>query len=227
MRPPSATPCIASAGTHPFSRYEHQEVTDRPRYRELIADMGWVAERELIFGLHVHVGLASPAECDRVHERDPRPSFPSCSPSLRTRPSGRRARPVSLRRARRSSRPSRAPACRPPSPRGRSSSCSSSAASGRTPSRTTRTSGGTCGRIRASGRSSCGSATRRPRSRPSRGSSRSPRASSRRSPRTSRPGEPLPVQPVTLVDENKWRATRDGLDAQADRPRARHRAPGP
>jgi carboxylate-amine ligase len=51
---------IASAGTHPFSRYEHQEVTDRPRYRELIADMGWVAERELIFGLHVHVGVGSP-----------------------------------------------------------------------------------------------------------------------------------------------------------------------
>ena len=51
---------IASAGTHPFSRYEHQEVTDRPRYRELIEAMRWVAERELIFGLHVHVGLDSP-----------------------------------------------------------------------------------------------------------------------------------------------------------------------
>ena len=51
---------IASAGTHPFSRYEHQEVTDRPRYRELIEDMRWIAERELIFGLHVHVGLESP-----------------------------------------------------------------------------------------------------------------------------------------------------------------------
>jgi glutamate---cysteine ligase / carboxylate-amine ligase len=51
---------IASAGTHPFSRYEHQEVTDRPRYRELAADMRWVAERELIFGLHVHVGIGSP-----------------------------------------------------------------------------------------------------------------------------------------------------------------------
>jgi glutamate---cysteine ligase / carboxylate-amine ligase len=51
---------IASAGTHPFSRYEHQEVTDRPRYRELLEDMRWVAERELIFGLHVHVGLDSP-----------------------------------------------------------------------------------------------------------------------------------------------------------------------
>lgn len=51
---------IAAAGTHPFSRYEHQEVTDRPRYLELVEDMGWIAERELIFGLHVHVGLGSP-----------------------------------------------------------------------------------------------------------------------------------------------------------------------
>jgi glutamate---cysteine ligase / carboxylate-amine ligase len=51
---------VAAAGTHPFSRYEHQEVTDRPRYHELVADMRWVAERELIFGLHVHVGLDSP-----------------------------------------------------------------------------------------------------------------------------------------------------------------------
>lgn len=51
---------IAAAGTHPFSRYEHQEVTERPRYLELLEDMRWLAERELIFGLHVHVGLASP-----------------------------------------------------------------------------------------------------------------------------------------------------------------------
>mgnify|MGYP003287914812 CR=1 FL=1 len=51
---------IASGGTHPFSRYEHQEVTERARYRDLIEAMRWVAERELIFGLHVHVGLDSP-----------------------------------------------------------------------------------------------------------------------------------------------------------------------
>jgi glutamate---cysteine ligase / carboxylate-amine ligase len=51
---------IASAGTHPFSRYEHQEVTDEPRYVDLIESMRWIAERELIFGLHVHVGLDSP-----------------------------------------------------------------------------------------------------------------------------------------------------------------------
>ena len=51
---------IAAAGPHPFSRYEPQEVTDRPRYLELLEDMRWVAERELIFGLHVHVGVDSP-----------------------------------------------------------------------------------------------------------------------------------------------------------------------
>lgn len=53
---------IASAGTHPFSRYEQQDVTDEPRYRELVGALRWVAERELIFGLHVHVGLDTAAE---------------------------------------------------------------------------------------------------------------------------------------------------------------------
>src|ERR1044072_3200713 len=51
---------IASAGKHPFSRYEHQEVTEERRYLDLIESMRWVAERELIFGLHAHVGLDSP-----------------------------------------------------------------------------------------------------------------------------------------------------------------------
>jgi carboxylate-amine ligase len=48
---------IAGAGTHPFSRWEHQDVTDADRYRELMSEMRWVAEREVIFGLHVHVGI--------------------------------------------------------------------------------------------------------------------------------------------------------------------------
>jgi glutamate---cysteine ligase / carboxylate-amine ligase len=50
---------VVSAGTHPFSRYEHQEVTEQERYLDLIDRMQWVAEREVIFGLHVHVGLTS------------------------------------------------------------------------------------------------------------------------------------------------------------------------
>ena len=50
---------IVSAGTHPFSLYEHQEVTDRPRYAALQQSLGWLADRQLIFGLHVHVGVGS------------------------------------------------------------------------------------------------------------------------------------------------------------------------
>ena len=57
---------IASAGTHPFSRWEHQEVTEHERYRALMEEMRWVAEREVIFGLHVHVGLASADEAIAV-----------------------------------------------------------------------------------------------------------------------------------------------------------------
>lgn len=53
---------IASSGTHPFSRYELQAITDADRYRELIDRLQWVAQRELIFGLHVHVGMRSPEQ---------------------------------------------------------------------------------------------------------------------------------------------------------------------
>jgi carboxylate-amine ligase len=50
---------VLSAGTHPFSRYEHQDVTEKPRYEELVEALRWAVERQLIFGLHVHVGLES------------------------------------------------------------------------------------------------------------------------------------------------------------------------
>ena len=47
---------IGAAGTHPFGRWEEQAIVDRPRYRELVEDLGYIARRELIFGTHVHVG---------------------------------------------------------------------------------------------------------------------------------------------------------------------------
>jgi glutamate---cysteine ligase / carboxylate-amine ligase len=53
---------IAAAGTHPFSRYEYQDVTDRPRYAELSDNFGWLAARHLVFGLHLHVGVSSAAK---------------------------------------------------------------------------------------------------------------------------------------------------------------------
>jgi glutamate---cysteine ligase / carboxylate-amine ligase len=50
---------IAAAGTHPFSRWEHQEITDSPRYQGVVDELRWVAEQVAIFGLHVHVGMPS------------------------------------------------------------------------------------------------------------------------------------------------------------------------
>jgi glutamate---cysteine ligase / carboxylate-amine ligase len=49
--------CIGSSGTHPFAMWEDQRVSARPRYRDLIASLRFVARQEIIFGLHVHVGL--------------------------------------------------------------------------------------------------------------------------------------------------------------------------
>ena len=48
---------IGSSGTHPFAMWEDQRIVARPRYRDLIEALRFVARQELIFGLHVHVGL--------------------------------------------------------------------------------------------------------------------------------------------------------------------------
>ncbi|MGZ8648098.1 MAG: carboxylate-amine ligase [Solirubrobacteraceae bacterium] len=48
---------IGSAGTHPFALWEDQRVSSHPRYRELISALRFVARQEIIFGLHVHVGV--------------------------------------------------------------------------------------------------------------------------------------------------------------------------
>jgi glutamate---cysteine ligase / carboxylate-amine ligase len=48
---------IGAAGTHPSAHYEDQLIVDNPRYRELAAELRWIADQELIFGTHVHVGI--------------------------------------------------------------------------------------------------------------------------------------------------------------------------
>lgn len=60
---------FASAGTHPFSRYDRQEITESERYRDLLSRLQWVAQREIIFGLHVHVGIESPAKAMYIFNR--------------------------------------------------------------------------------------------------------------------------------------------------------------
>ncbi len=48
---------FGAAGTHPFSRWQDQEITDHPRYHEIVDKLQDTARGNLIFGLHVHVGI--------------------------------------------------------------------------------------------------------------------------------------------------------------------------
>ena len=57
---------IGSAGTHPQARWEDQRITAAPRYRDLVEELRFVARQEIIFGLHVHVGLDDPNKAIHV-----------------------------------------------------------------------------------------------------------------------------------------------------------------
>ena len=58
--------CIGSAGTHPLARWEDQRITAAPRYRDLVEALRFVARQEIIFGLHVHIGLDDPDKAIHV-----------------------------------------------------------------------------------------------------------------------------------------------------------------
>jgi carboxylate-amine ligase len=57
---------VGSAGTHPFSLFERQRITARDRYRNLVDQLQYVARRELIFGLHIHVAVDNPEKAIHV-----------------------------------------------------------------------------------------------------------------------------------------------------------------
>ena len=57
---------VGAAGTHPFALWEDQRIVSRPRYRELIAGLQFVARQELIFGVHVHIGMDDPDKAIHV-----------------------------------------------------------------------------------------------------------------------------------------------------------------
>jgi len=57
---------VGSAGTHPFSLFERQRITATDRYRALIDQLQYVARRELIFGMHVHVAVDDPEKAIQV-----------------------------------------------------------------------------------------------------------------------------------------------------------------
>ena len=57
---------IAAAGTHPFSRAEEQVIVAEPRYLKMLEELGPKLRRQLVCGLHVHVGMESFDACLRT-----------------------------------------------------------------------------------------------------------------------------------------------------------------
>jgi glutamate---cysteine ligase / carboxylate-amine ligase len=60
---------LSGAGTHPFSRYMDQKITEQERYKQVIKTLRWIAQREVIFGQHVHVGVPSEEAVIEAHNR--------------------------------------------------------------------------------------------------------------------------------------------------------------
>ncbi len=48
---------VGASGTHPFSHWHSQLITDNIRYQEMVNELQEAARSNLIFGLHVHIGI--------------------------------------------------------------------------------------------------------------------------------------------------------------------------
>jgi carboxylate-amine ligase len=63
---------LGAMGTHPWANYLDQTIIDTPHYNRLRAELGYVAQRNNTWSLHVHVGVRGAdraiAVCDRLRE---------------------------------------------------------------------------------------------------------------------------------------------------------------
>jgi len=63
---------LAATGTHPWANYLDQKIIDTAHYERLRRDLGWVAQRNNTWSLHVHVGVRGAdraiAVCDHMRE---------------------------------------------------------------------------------------------------------------------------------------------------------------
>jgi len=66
---------LGAMGTHPWASYLDQRIIDTPHYNRLRHELGWVAQRNNTWSLHVHMGVRGAdraiAVCDRMRERLP------------------------------------------------------------------------------------------------------------------------------------------------------------
>lgn len=58
--------CIVAASTHPIARWQEQTISTDERYKTIVHDLQDVARANLIYGLHVHVGLPDREEAIAV-----------------------------------------------------------------------------------------------------------------------------------------------------------------
>ncbi len=54
---------LLASGTHPFSHWQDQVISDNARYHRLVERLQWMARRFNIFGIHVHVGMPDGDSC--------------------------------------------------------------------------------------------------------------------------------------------------------------------
>ncbi len=63
---------LGAIGTHPWADYLDQRIIDTPHYRRLRHDLGWVAQRNNTWSMHVHMGVRGAdraiAVCDWMRE---------------------------------------------------------------------------------------------------------------------------------------------------------------
>ena len=146
---------VAGAGSHPFSRAEEQEIVAEPRYLRMLKELGPKLRRQLVCGLHVHVGMESFEACLRTLAAIV-PWLPDVLALSLNSPyiQGAETGALSARAARLGELPRGA---QPPS----FASPEDWETYIERPARTTRAAGGTPARTRASARSRCGFPTSR------------------------------------------------------------------
>jgi carboxylate-amine ligase len=63
---------LGAMGTHPWASYLDQRIIDTPHYNRLKRELGWVAQRNNTWSMHVHMGVRGAdraiAVCDRMRE---------------------------------------------------------------------------------------------------------------------------------------------------------------
>ena len=205
---------IGSAGTHPFALWEDQRIVARPRYRDLISALRFVARQELIFG------HARPRRDRRSRQGDPRRQRHARAPAGAAGPE----RQLALLARRRDGIAVGAhadlpglPACGDPALlRATGPTTSARSASWSTPAswRTTRTSGTTSGPTRGSGTVETRVCDSQTRVEHTLGLAALIQAMVKELAEHFDAGKPLSDYPWQMLDENKFLAARHGLDGE-------------